>query len=152
MQALEKTRKELSCLGDEPQSSGEVHTTPLDKFVLRQLSEQDKRTAKEHVRRLTACISYQDARGIREWIAKRVATEDAISQVLAGHRTAVMAQNDLSAPMIRAAKEYDALVNSSHNRLMDWLEALRVLESSNRAHVRIGRVEQVAFIDSNGGR
>jgi len=114
--------------------------------VLQQLGDKQQTMAQEHAAALRERLLDQDKEAVRAWAASRIAAEDAISQIFAALRQNLFAENELSKPLMSAAKEFDQLMNSSHRRLHDWLEVLRRTEPKNAATVNIKAAQQVAIV------
>jgi len=129
-----------------PQTSPDIFQTGLDRFVLGQLDERQQAMAEEHVASLRERLLMQDKDTVRAWAASRIASEDAISQIFAALRQNLFTENELSKPLMSAAKEFDQLMTNSHKRLMDWVEVLRRTESKASATVNIKAAQQVAIV------
>jgi hypothetical protein len=121
-----------------------LYTT--DEFVSRQLSAQEAELAREHAEHLVAALESGDSSRIRSWVARRLVSEDVVSQLHAARREALVRENQLSGALVRALKAFDGLANSAHRRALDWAELLLRLEGGRAPNVRIGHAQQVAFV------
>jgi hypothetical protein len=133
-----------------PQGSGDRRADPLSRLLVNQLGPDEKRLAQEHRGVLTACLQAKDRNELRAWIAERAATEDIVGQIFAARRQALLRDNALSKPLLKALKEFDALASASHRRLLDLLELLRRLDQRTAASIRITEAHQVAIMADGG--
>jgi hypothetical protein len=129
-----------------PQTSPDLFQTSLDRFVLGQLDDRQQAMAEEHVTALRERLLCKDKDAVRAWAASRIAAEDVIGQIFAALRQNLFTENELSRPLMSAAKEFDQLMTSSHKRLMDWVEVLRRTEPKHSATVNIKAAQQVAIV------
>ena len=133
-----------------PQSSADVFKTDLEGFVLRQLESPQRVMAKDHAAALREILLGGDTEAIRDWAARRIAVEDAVGQILAAIRQNLLAENELSKPLVNAVKDFDHLATTSHRRLMDWIEVLRRHNSERSPAVTIKEAGQVAIVTGKG--